>query len=142
MRDVPVQTFTHQSPIGQWSVSVWRTDPRLSGIVASMWFGCGKTAYQRDRILPSGQSQLLINLGPPQYRIEPGPPEVRVPFVDVWYSGLHQEPIDTEAPHGNALLGVAFTARGSRGRWTVSPIASSRSPMRSGTARSRCASGC
>ena len=112
MRDVPVQTFTHQSPIGQWSVSVWRTDPRLSGIVASMWFGCGKTAYQRDRILPSGQSQLLINLGPPQYRIEPGPPEVRVPFVDVWYSGLHQEPIDTEAPHGNALLGVAFSAHG------------------------------
>src|SRR4029079_13213772 len=63
-------------------------------------------------ILPSGQSQLLINLGPPQYRVEPGPPEVRVPFVDVWYSGLHQGPIDTEAPHGNALLGVAFSAHG------------------------------
>jgi AraC-like DNA-binding protein len=107
-----LQTFTHQSPIGHWSVSVWRTDPRLDGIVASMWFGEGHVAYQRDRILPSGQSQLLINLGPPQYRIEPGPPEVRVPFVDVWYSGLHQGPIDTEAPHGNALLGIAFTARG------------------------------
>ncbi len=78
-----------------------------------MWYGEGKTAYQRDRILPTGQSQLLINLGPPQYRVETGPPEVRVPFVDVWYSGLHQGPIDTEAPHGNALLGVAFTARGS-----------------------------
>src|SRR6187455_2440566 len=107
-----LQTFTHQSPIGHWSVSVWQPDPRLAGIVASMWFGEGKTAYQRDRILPSGNSQLLINLGPPQYRVEPGPPEVRVPFVDVWYSGLHQGPIDTEAPHGNALLGVAFTARG------------------------------
>ena len=114
MRDVPsrLQTFTHHSPIGHWSVSVWQADPRLAGIVASMWFGEGKTAYQRDRILPSGQSQLLINLGPPQYRIVPGPPEVRVPFVDVWYSGLHQGPIDTEAPHGNALLGVAFSARG------------------------------
>jgi AraC-like DNA-binding protein len=107
-----LQTFTHQSPIGHWSVSVWQPDPRLAEIVASMWFGEGKTAYQCDRILPSGQSQLLINLGPPQYRVEPGPPEVRVPFVDVWYSGLHQGPIDTEAPHGNALLGVAFSARG------------------------------
>ena len=107
-----LQTFSHQSPIGHWSVSVWRPDPRLAEIIASMWFGEGKTAYQRDRILPSGQSQLLINLGPVQYRIEPGPPEKRVPFVDVWYSGLHQGPIDTEAPHGNALLGVAFTARG------------------------------
>lgn len=117
MKHVPisdrVSTFIHSSPIGHWSVSVWRPDPRLAGIVAGMWFGEGKTAYQRDRILPSGQSQLLINLGPPQYRIEAGPPEVRVPFVDVWYSGLHQEPIDTEAPHGNALLGVAFTAHGS-----------------------------
>ena len=112
LRDVRIQTFTHQSPIGHWSVSVWKPDPRLSEIVASMWFGEGKTAYQRDRILPSGQSQLLINLGPPQYRVEPGPPEKRVPFVDVWYSGLHQGPIDTEAPHGNALLGVAFSAHG------------------------------
>jgi AraC-like DNA-binding protein len=112
MKATRLQTFTHSSPIGHWSVSVWQTDPRLAGIVASMWFGEGRVAYQRDRILPSGQSQLLINLGPPQYRIEPGPPEVRVPFVDVWYSGLHQGPIDTEAPHGNALLGVAFTARG------------------------------
>jgi AraC-like DNA-binding protein len=107
-----LQTFTHSSPIGHWSVSVWQADPRLAEIVTSMWFGEGRTAYQRDRILPSGQSQLLINLGPPQYRVEPGPPEVRVPFVDVWYSGLHQGPIDTEAPHGNALLGVAFSAHG------------------------------
>jgi AraC-like DNA-binding protein len=114
-RSVPfsrLQTFTHQSPIGHWSVSVWQPDPRLAHIVATMWFGEGKTAYQRDRILPSGQSQLLINLGPPQYRVEPGPPEKRVPFVDVWYSGLHQGPIDTEAPNGNALLGVALSAHG------------------------------
>jgi AraC-like DNA-binding protein len=107
-----LQTFTHESPIGRWSVSVWQTDPRLAGIVASLWFGAGRVAYQRDRILPSGQSQLLINLGPPQYRIVPGPPEQRVPFVDVWFSGLHQGPIDTEAPHGNALLGVALSAHG------------------------------
>jgi len=112
MTERRLQTFTHSSPIGHWSVSVWKPDARLDGLISSMWFGEGKTAYQRDRILPSGQSQLLINLGPPQYRIEPGPPEVRVPFIDVWYSGLHQGPIDTEAPHGNALLGVAFTARG------------------------------
>jgi AraC-like DNA-binding protein len=112
MTDPRLQTFTHESPIGHWSVSVWQVDPRLTEIVASMWFGAGKTAYQRDRILPSGMSQLLINLGPPQYRVAPGPPEVRVPFVDIWYSGLHQGPIDTEAPHGNALLGVAFSARG------------------------------
>ena len=110
--DQRLHRFEHASPIGRWSVTVCTPDPRLADVVATMWYGEGHVAYQRDRILPSGQSQLLINLGPPQYRIEPGPPERRVPFVDVWYSGLHQGPIDTEAPHGNALLGVAFSARG------------------------------
>ena len=112
MTERRLQRFEHISPIGRWSVTVWTPDPRLADLVATMWFGDGHVSYQRDRILPSGQSQLLINLGPPQYRVEPGPPERRVPFVDVWYSALHQGPIDTEAPHGSALLGVAFSARG------------------------------
>jgi AraC-like DNA-binding protein len=116
-----LQTFEHHSPIGRWSVTVCRPEPQLADLVATMWFGEGHVAYQRDRILPSGQSQLLINLGPPQYRIEPGPPERRVPFVDVWYSGLHQGPIDTEAPHGNALLGVGFSARGTY-PWLGQPL--------------------
>ena len=67
-----LQTFTHQSPIGHWSVSVWQPDPRLSELIASMWFGEGKTAYQRDRILPSGNSQLLINLGPEPFTVTRG----------------------------------------------------------------------
>lgn len=107
-----LQRFEHVSPIGRWSVTVCRPHPQLADLVATSWYGEGHVSYQRDRILPSGQSQLLINLGPPQYRIEAGPPERRVPFLDVWYSALHQGPIDTEAPHGNALLGVAFSARG------------------------------
>ena len=112
VRTTRLQTFEHASPIGRWTVTTCVPDPRLADLVSMLWFGSGHVAYQRDRILPSGQSQLLINLGPPQYRIESGPPERRVPFVDVWYSGLHQGPIDTEAPHGTALLGVAFSAQG------------------------------
>jgi|CXWL01.1.fsa_nt_gi AraC-like DNA-binding protein len=107
-----LQIAIHDSPLGRWTVAVWRPAPRLDELVATMWFGEGQVSYARDRILPSAQSQLLINLGPPQYRIEPGPPERRVPFRDIWYSALHQGPIDTEAPHGSALLGVAFKATG------------------------------
>lgn len=107
-----VTTFKHESALGSWEFSLCTPEPRLAPLVASIWYGEGTVRYQRDRILPSGQSQLLINLGPTQYRIDPGPPEQRVPFRDVWYSGLQQTPIDTEAPHGQALLGIAFHAHG------------------------------
>lgn len=107
-----ISVHRHDSPLGQWHVATCRPAPALAGIVSAMWFGEGQIRYARDRILPSGQSQLLINLGPTQYRIEPGPPERRIPFRDIWYSGLHQGPIDTEVPHGSALLGVAFDAHG------------------------------
>jgi AraC-like DNA-binding protein len=110
----PLHVHHQDDALGRWTVA-WRAPPPgLAGIASLLWYGEGRVAYQRDRILPSGGSQLLINLGPTQYRIEPGPPERRVPFRDVWYSGPHQGPIDTEAPHGNALFGVAFDAAGAR----------------------------
>ncbi len=100
--------------LGRWTVAWCAPPPALAGIVRLAWYGEGQTGYQRDRILPSGGSHLLVNLGPVQYRIEPGPPERRIAFDDVWYSGLHASPIDTEAPHGNALFGIAFHACGAR----------------------------
>jgi AraC-like DNA-binding protein len=100
--------------LGRWTVAWCRPYPALAPHVATLWYGEGRVSYCRDRILPSASSHLLINLGPAQYLIEPGPPERRIPFVDVWYSGLHQTPLDTEAPHGNALLGVELHASGGR----------------------------
>lgn len=107
-----VTVHRHDDALGRWTVAWCRPHPALQPYVDMLWFGEGHTRYSRDRILPSGTSYLLINLGPLQYRIEPGPPERRVPFADVWYSGLHHAAIDTEAPHGNALLGVALSAAG------------------------------
>lgn len=104
----------HHDALGAWTVAACAPHPALRGLVAQLWYGEGRVAYRRDRILPGAGNFLLINLGPPQYRIEPGPPETRVVFDDLWYSGLHQCPIDTEAPHGSALLGVAFHADGGR----------------------------
>lgn len=95
-------------------VALCRPHRALARHVAMIWYGEGRVGYMRDRILPSASSHLLINLGPPQYLVEHGPPERRIPFVDVWYSGLHRTPIDTEAPHGNALLGIALRATGGR----------------------------
>ena len=105
----------HETALGSWTVATCQPHPRLAGLVAAIWYGEGRVRYQRDRILPGGQTYLLINLGPLQYLVEPGPPEARVPFRDLWYSGAQQRPLDTEAPHGNALVGVAFHAAGAWG---------------------------
>jgi AraC-like DNA-binding protein len=110
--DPNTTVFEHDSALGRWSIVLRRPHPALRGIVAQLWHGAGRVAYRRDRILPRAQSYLLINLGPPQYMVLAGEPEVRVPFDDIWYSGISELPIDTEAPHGNVLLGVAFAAHG------------------------------
>ncbi|AVP97098.1 hypothetical protein C7S18_07785 [Ahniella affigens] len=110
-----ISLFERQDALGCWRVATCTPSPALAPFVLSYWFGEGQVFYQRDRILPGGTSFLLINLGPTQYRILPGPPEQRVPFRDIWYSGMHEGPIETEAPHGNALLGVVFQSAGARG---------------------------
>ena len=110
--DSSMTSVEHESPLGRWGIVLRRVHPALSGIVTQLWHGAGRVAYKRDRILPRAQSYLLINLGPPQYMVLRGEPEIRVAFDDIWFSGISDIPIDTEAPHGNVLLGVAFTACG------------------------------
>lgn len=108
-----VRSLKQEGALGSWRIDLCLPRAELQSQVDMLWYGEGRVAYQRDRILPTGGAYLLINLGPTQYRIESGPPERRVPFADIWYSGPHTGPIDTEAPHGNALLGVALRASGS-----------------------------
>ncbi len=113
-RSSRISLHRHDDALGCWSVATCVPRPELRGLVAALWFGEGQVSYRRDRILPNGSSFLLVNLGPPQYRIEAGPPEQRVAFRDIWISGLHDRPIETEAPHGSRVLGVAFAAAGIR----------------------------
>ena len=43
-----LQTFTHDSPIGHWSVSVWRPDPRLAELRYGDWEGFTWAEIQVD----------------------------------------------------------------------------------------------
>jgi hypothetical protein len=95
--------FERDDDLGRWTVATCKPHPELASLVSTYWYGEGRIHYQRDRILPNAGSYLLINLGPTQFRIDTGPPERRVPFRDIWYSGVHQGPIETEAPQGSAL---------------------------------------
>jgi AraC-like DNA-binding protein len=106
------QVIAHESSLGSWTLQMLDFHSALRGIVTHIWFADGKVAYGRDRILPRASSFLLINLGPPQYMIVAGKREARVPFGDIWFSGIGDMPIDTEAPFGSRIVGVAFTEIG------------------------------
>lgn len=104
------------SALGRWLHALREPAPDLAGDVAMLWFGDGRLRYSRDRILPRGCVHLLINLGRRQYLIEGGRP---VPFDDFWLSGAQERFLDTEAPDGACLLGVAFLPGGA---WPFLPM--------------------
>jgi AraC-like DNA-binding protein len=126
-----IEIHRHDSALGAWDVAMRRPHPALRQHVAQLWHGTGQVTYERDRILPQARSYLLINLGPPQYLFLPGPPEVRVVFDDIWFSGLHEGPIETSAPHGSVLLGVAFSASGAAAvlPWSQAELANRTGPL-------------
>jgi AraC-like DNA-binding protein len=101
----------HDSVLGRWLDAACLPSPDLARYVLAIWYGEGRLAYLRDRILPRACAHLLINLGPPEYLVDDRTGERR-PFRDIWFSGQHQTYIDTEAPEGVAILGVSFRAEG------------------------------
>jgi AraC-like DNA-binding protein len=76
-----------------------------------LWYGEGHVSYRRDRLLPRGLSFLLFNLGPTQFLVDSAG-GARRPFEDVWFCGQQESFLETEAPLGTALLGVAFASTG------------------------------
>ncbi len=126
-----IEVHRHDSALGSWDVALRRSHPALRQHIAQLWHGAGQVNYQRDRILPQARSYLLINLGPPQYLFRPGPPELRIVFDDIWFSGLHEGPIETAAPHGSVLLGVAFGASGAASLlpWSQAELANRTGPL-------------
>lgn len=104
--DRRIHEHRHASDLGRWRVALCQPAADLAPLISALWIGEGAVSYQRDRILPNGQSFLLINLGPPQYLVDANGHRRR--FTDIWYSAQRQTPIDTEAPHGQCLLGIAL----------------------------------
>ncbi|MCB1554535.1 MAG: helix-turn-helix transcriptional regulator [Xanthomonadales bacterium] len=98
--------------LGSWRVFMRPPAADLGHCVDLLWLGEGRVNYLADRILPTGCSHLLINLGPVQYLLDPAAERGRRAFRRIWLSGPHDRPIDTSAPHGQCLLGVAFKPGG------------------------------
>src|SRR6186997_1153714 len=60
-----VQTLEYQAFLGRWRYSSAPPAPDLAGVVLEYWEVEGRLSPFRERILPNGATEVMINLGPP-----------------------------------------------------------------------------
>jgi hypothetical protein len=61
----PVQTLEYEASPGRWRFSSAAPHPPLLGIVQEYWEVEGRLTPFRERVLPNGYTEVMINLGPP-----------------------------------------------------------------------------
>ncbi len=92
-------------------VYAFRRAPRLGDTVAWVWSWRGKPAHDRERILPDGNTQLLVNLASERLRVveADGRPGWRPGAV---MTGPYDRPFVIDTRDQRDLVGVAFVAGG------------------------------
>ena len=97
----PVHTLEYESSPGRWRFSSATPDGRLSGIVQEFWEVEGRLSPFRERVLPNGCTELMVNLGPPHQVVTHTGTTV---WERAWYSGLHERAIVIESLQGTHLV--------------------------------------
>jgi AraC-like DNA-binding protein len=97
----PVQTLEYESSPGRWRYSSAMPDGALAGIVQEYWEVEGRLSPFRERILPNGSTELMVNLGPPHTMVTHAGTSV---WERAWFSGLHERAIVIESLDGTHLV--------------------------------------
>ena len=88
-----------------------RRAPRLGNTVAWLWSWRGRPAHARERILPDGNVQLLVNLASEQLRVVEADGSLRLLPAAVT-SGAYQRPFVVDTVDQTDIVGVSFRAGG------------------------------
>lgn len=103
--------ITHRidGELGRWTAVEWRP-ASLRGVVERLWHFTGRTAHPRERVLPSGQLQLVVHLGD-HYGVVRDGGIARCPALVM--SGQQTQPFVIQAPDTAAtVVGIEFTPEG------------------------------
>jgi AraC-like DNA-binding protein len=106
----PVQTLEYESSPGRWRYSSAMPDGALAGIVQEYWEVEGRLSPFRERILPNGYTELMVNLGPPHTMVTHAGTSV---WERAWFSGLHERAIVIESLDGTHLVSARLHPLGS-----------------------------
>src|SRR4051794_31619444 len=96
-----VQTLEYEAFLGRWRYSSAPPAPELVGVVLEYWEVEGRLSPFRERILPNGATEVMINLGPPHTLLTAEGSSV---WDSSWFSGLHAEAIRIESLSGTHLV--------------------------------------
>lgn len=97
----PVQTLEYEFSPGRWRFSSAPPDGALANIVQEFWEVEGRLSPFRERILPNGFTELMVNLGPPHQMVTHAGTST---WELAWFSGLHDRAIVIESLHGTHLV--------------------------------------
>ena len=97
----PIQTFEYESSPGRWRFSSATPSRALTGIVQEYWEVEGRLSPFRERVLPNGYTEVMVNLGPPHQLLTDAGTSV---WERAWFSGLHQCAIAIESLQGTHLV--------------------------------------
>jgi AraC-like DNA-binding protein len=97
----PIQTLEYEASPGRWRFSSATPDPALVGIVQEYWEVEGRLTPFRERVLPNGYTELMVNLGPPHQLVTQAGTRV---WERAWFSGLHERAIVIESHAGTHLV--------------------------------------
>jgi AraC-like DNA-binding protein len=97
----PIQTLEYEASPGRWRFSSAPPTGALAGIVQEYWEVEGRLSPFRERVLPNGCMELMVNLGPPHQLVTHSGSSV---WERAWFSGLHDRAIVIESRQGTHLV--------------------------------------
>ena len=96
-----VQSTEYEAPPGRWRFASAPPGAGLEGAVVEYWEVEGRLAPFRERILPNGCAEIMVNLGPPHEMITDDGSSI---WERAWFSGVHDRAIVIESLNGTHLV--------------------------------------
>jgi AraC-like DNA-binding protein len=97
----PVQTVEFEASPGRWRFASAPPGRDMAAIVVEYWEVEGRLSPFREKVLPNGCVELMINLGPPHRLLTAGGSSV---WERAWFSGLHDRSLAIESLSGTHLV--------------------------------------
>ena len=100
----------YQSPFGDWRIRSRPPPFDLAPYVDELWETYGTVGYGYEKLLPTGNAEFMINLGPPQTVLQRPTDKSPATFREAWLAGIQGAPLFTAPAHGSGTFTAHFVS--------------------------------